>query len=114
MSTQKIKGFIKLLLTMVSVCEPSIAAVSAMQHIHNNNFHCSETFLAYWKQAMAVPLKEGIFVVPSKVATGYCGSVTKTAGVCTSPPPPTIESMKPAAKAAIHRMTSSILIDYCI
>ena len=53
---------------------------------------------------MAVPNNEGIFVVPNKVATGYCGKVTNVAGVCTRPPPPTMESIKPAPNAAIQRI----------
>ena len=59
---------------------------------------------------MEVPVKEGILVVPSKVATGYCGRVINVAGVCINPPPPTMASIKPAAKAARQRMIISFVI----
>ena len=89
---------------MATVLEPAQAAANAMLHMSANNFHCSVTLRAYCAAAIDVPKNEGILVVPSKVATGYCGSVIKVAGVCISPPPPTMASIKPAANAAMQRI----------
>ena len=60
--------------------------------------------------AIEVPEMDGILVVPSRVASGYCGSVIKVTGVCISPPPPMMESIKPAAKAPQQRMIISVEI----
>jgi len=47
---------------------------------------------------MVVPNNEEIFVVPNKVATWYYYKAANVAGVCTLPPPPTMESIKTCSK----------------
>ena len=64
--------------------------------------------------AKKVPLKAGIFKVPMTVETGKSGSSTKPAGVCTRPPPPTIASINPAAKAAKHKRISVVVINVAV
>ena len=98
------------LLTRVTAFEPAMALSKAMPHITAKSFHFNLTLNAYWQAAIIVPLIAGIFVVPSNVAKGYCGKVTISAGVCTRPPPPTIASIKPAPKAAMHNIIISVVI----
>ena len=67
------------------------------------SFQSIFTFFRYCIVAKAVPLNAGIFNVPITVETGNCGKNARANGVCISPPPPTIESIKPAQNAAEHR-----------
>ncbi len=93
----------KSLLTTVNNCEPKNADMKAHIAIIANNFQSIFTFFRYWEVANKVPLNAGIFNVPITVETGNCGKKANDKGVCISPPPPTIESMKPATKAAVHK-----------
>lgn len=68
-----------------------------------NNFQCTFIFFKYCPTASAVPEKAGIFNVPITFATGKLGNKVKDNGVCINPPPPTIESTKPAMKAIKHK-----------
>jgi hypothetical protein len=47
--------------------------------------------------------------VPNKVAGGVPGKKENNAGTCTNPPPPTIESTKPAKNAASPNKSISIM-----
>ena len=53
-----------------------------------------------WAAAAAVPQIEALLLVPSNVAGGAPGNTANSAGTRISPPPPTIESTKPASSEA--------------
>jgi hypothetical protein len=67
----------------------------------------------YCVAAENVPQKAGIFNEPIMVTTGKLFSITNEAGTCSNPPPPTMESIKPAQNATMQSKTicqSSICI----
>lgn len=96
-------GFIKSLLITVNNCDPKKAETKAHIAIIAKSLQSIFTFLRYCEVAKAVPLNAGIFSVPIIVETGKLGKKASDNGVCINPPPPTIESMKPAQKAAMHK-----------
>jgi len=66
--------------------------------------------LAYCADAIDVPAIEANLLVPKSIATGSWGMKMKSAGSCMRPPPPAMESMKPAIKAKTHSMLISITV----
>jgi len=95
-NTIKIKGLINDSSTMVIHQAPKPAPINAAGNKNKNSRKLIGIFLEYLYAANAVPEKDGILVVPSKVAIGYCGNKNIIAGVCIRPPPPAIESTSPA------------------
>ena len=68
------------------------AGQSAAQRISTRWLYC--------QVAKAVPQTEAPLLVPNKVAGWACGKVANSAGTRIKPPPPTIESTKPAKRLA--------------
>ena len=75
MRTPKMMGFMKELLTIDTVLDPAKAATRAIRQSTPRSFQCSFTRLAYCTTAEVVQDKDGILVVPSRVATEWCGRV---------------------------------------
>ena len=103
MSTQNKMGFMCVFPILLSSSDPKNANEKATTHIIAMVFHTICTFLTYCFAAKKVPLNAGIFNEPITVATGKFGIKISAVGVCISPPPPTIASIKPALNAAIHK-----------
>jgi hypothetical protein len=66
------------------------------------------TLRLYWSVAKAVPQMEALLLVPNKVAGGAPGKVANKAGIKIRPPPPTIESTKPASSEASVTINKSM------
>jgi len=62
----------------------------------------------YWAAAKPVPQTEAALLVPNSVAGCAPGNVANSAGTIIRPPPPTIESIKPAIKEASAVRRNSI------
>jgi hypothetical protein len=58
--------------------------------------------------AKAVPQTDALLLLPNKVAGGAEGKVANNAGIKIRPPPPTMESTKPANNEASETMNISI------
>ena len=67
-----------------------------------------ETLRLYCIVAIAVPQTEAPLFVPNKVAGGAVGNAAKSAGINMRPPPPTMESTKPASMEASVTKRSSM------
>ena len=78
------------------------AEQNAVIAIITNSFQFTFILFIYWLTAKAVPEKAGIFKEPTTLAMGRFGSKLKDNGVWIKPPPPTIESTKPATNAMRH------------
>jgi hypothetical protein len=91
------------------MADPAIEEKNEISVTQKKIFHSIITFRVYCTAAKDVPVNAGIFKVPITVATAYCGNSTRAAGVWISPPPPTIESTKPAKKAKKHNKISSVV-----
>ena len=68
------------------------------------------TFFKYCLAAKKVPVKDGIFREPMTLEMGSCDNKIIPAGVCMSPPPPTMASTNPATNAMQHKIITVELI----
>src|ERR1044072_4611539 len=110
MSRQSITGLRNLLGRAVTREGPNMAAKKAVTAVTVSRPRLKLTFWAYCQAAILVPENEGILVVPSSVATGYCGKVKRMAGVWINPPPPTMASIKPAQSEKQQSRMRSVVI----
>jgi len=67
------------------------------------------TLRLYCTVAKAVPQIEALLLVPNKVAGGAPGKAANRAGSKIRPPPPTIESTRPASSEASETISNSML-----
>ena len=63
---------------------------------------------AYWTVATPVPQMEALLLTPNSVAGWVLGKTANRAGTRIRPPPPTIESTKPANSEASETISSSM------
>ena len=78
---------------------PKNANTNAEIIVGSISFHAIFILFKYVKIDEALPAKTASLFVPKIVAKLYWGKACKSAGNCTSPPPPTAASIRPPQKA---------------
>lgn len=82
---------------------PSYENTLADTPAHTTTRQGTATRCIYCQAATPVPINDEKRFVPITRGTGKLGNRMNKAGICTNPPPPTMESINPAVKAAAHR-----------
>ena len=94
--------------TTVTSQAPANAATKPASAAGSRAAHRISTRRLYCQVANAVPQTDAPLLVPKRVAGWVTGKVANSAGTRTRPPPPTIESTKPARSEASETISNSM------